>query len=444
MDIIFPVLFFGVMGIVLYVVIKTAAKRKQRFELIARQAGLNFAGGGLSNVTMQGLHEGYPVTFTFTPSGKNTPPYMTASYLCQLPMTVTLRPQGIGTTFKTAFGLGRDLQIGDQTLDDAFEIDAHEDPGLRRFLGDADVRRVLLNIHAHRLCEVFITEQGLSYRRIIDESEVDKDFLANVTEILHWISVLVHRHGTGHLPPTGAPEMEPPAKIAAESSLDHGRDREAASAAWSASLSEVEDEVEVEVEDEVEVEVEDEAMSKPASISVSASSPRSVPVSAVGSGSGGGPRLEPTAAVSVSDLLDLLKQDQLTPEDLASQLQGLGPDAISSAVQGLGDYLSREKLETALLALGPAAVPALVAALEDPLLAYPVTELLAQAGEPMQRALVQELPKITDESALTKALEVCTRCKPAGGAEAIEAFLEHESFLVRYEAERALSAIKED
>jgi len=84
-----------------------------------------------------------------------------------------------------------------------------------------------------------------------------------------------------------------------------------------------------------------------------------------------------------------------------------------------------------------------VAALEDAILAYQVTEVLARADEPMTQALVDELPNISDERALTKALEVCTRLRPAGGAETIEAFLNHDSFLVRYEAERALAAVKE-
>ena len=92
---------------------------------------------------------------------------------------------------------------------------------------------------------------------------------------------------------------------------------------------------------------------------------------------------------------------------------------------------------------GPPAVPALVAALEDSVKAYQVSELLSRASPPMLQRLLAELESITDERALTKALEVCTRAEVAGGAEAMEPFLQHESFLVRYEAARALEAIKQ-
>ena len=400
MDFIFPFLFLLIMGLVVFVLLKTASKRKERFALLARQAGLHMSGGGFSAIMLQGLHEGYPVTFTFTPSGKNTPPYMTTGYLCQLPITVTLRPQGIGTAIKTTFGLGRDLQIGDQTVDDAFEIDGDEQAGLLSFLGDVDVRRVLLNLHAHKLRELYITSQGLSLRREIDESELDGESLVETMEVLHWISVLVHRHGTGQL------ERSSDASETVPQPVDKTMTEPVSE---TVSLCETVSEAESEPEPEPE------------------------PESAAASD-----------ATSAGALLDQLQQDQLSPEEAALRLQGLGQDAISQVVQGLNDYQLREKLEATLLALGSAAVPALVAALEDSILAYQVTELLARSDADMQQGLVQALANISEERALTKALEVCTRCKPANCAVAIEPFLDHESFLVRYEAERALAAINED
>lgn len=419
MDAIFPFLFLLIIGIVVFVILKTGAKRKEQFRLLAQQAGLQMTGGGFSNVVLQGVHKGYTVIFTFTPAGKNTPPSMTAGYFCELPITVTLRPQSMATTLKTTFGLGRDLQIGDKTVDDAFEIDGPDDPGLRRFLGDVDVRKVLLNLHAHQLAELQITGQGLSYRAVINESKLDSEFLTRTTEILRWISVLVHRHGTDLT--ARALDTRPALEAATDGAPE----------SWTESVI-------INLSDPVS-----EGVGEPDSASESVFVSFDEPVADTGSE----PESESTSTsepASVEGLLDQLKQDLVTPDEAGRQLRRLGPDAIAQSVKGLNDYQLQEKLEAALRALGSAAVPALVAALEDSMLAYQVTELLIRASPDMHQGLVQELSSITNERALTKALEVCTRCKPAGGAEAIEPFLQHESFLVRYEAERALVAINED
>ena len=412
MDFIFPVLFFGIMGVVLFVVVKTAAKRKERFALLGQQASLHLSGGGFSNIVLQGVHEGYPVTFTFTPSGKNTPPYMTAAYLCMLPITVTLRPQGIGTSLKLTLGLGRDLQIGHRDVDDAFEIDGPEDPGLLRFMGDADVQKVLLDLHAHQLSELYFTEQGISFRRVIDESLLDAEFLKDTAQILHWLSLLAHRHGTGHV--AYAEQVPPPALP--EAAVDVGSAVDLGSMFGDEPMSVPVPEPATEPEPEPAPEPEPWE-SEPEGSTTEPAEPEELALSAD----------EPESAVS-EEPQDDQRQDDVNVEQL---------------VQQLNDYQLRDDAEAALLALGPAAVPALVAALEDAILAYQVTEVLARADEPMTQALVAELPNISDERALTKALEVCTRLRPAGGAETIEAFLNHDSFLVRYEAERALAAVKE-
>ena len=411
MDIIFPFLFLITMGVVGFVIFRQASVRKERFASLAMLCRLDMSGGGFGSVLLRGLHEGYPVVFTFTPSGKNTPPYMTAACLCQLPLTVTLRPQGITTTFKTALGLGRDLEIGDQEMDDTFEIDGAAEPGLLRFLGDQDVRAVLLNLHSRRLSELYFTEQGVSFRRVIDESELDAHFINDTTEVMHWLGVAAYRLGLGHgsddgrlaLPKMGYGELGVEALMLPEST-------ETRAVSWSEAVVDDHDHGDDHVHELGDVDDHDHG---------------DVQVHEHDHDHGGD---HDHGDVQVHE------HDHDQGDDEFERVEQL--------VRRLNDYQHRDEAEEALLAMGAGAVPALVAALENPILAYPVTELFLKGDEEMHRGLVAELANITDERALTKALEVCARVAPADSAEALEPFLEHESFMVRYEAERALEAVK--
>ncbi len=440
MELIFFPLFLLVMGVVVFFVLKQAKVRKEHFQRLADQCRLEMDGGGFGNVVLRGLHEGYPVVFTFTPSAKNTPPYMTAGYLCQLPLTVTLRRQGLSTSFKTTFGLGRDLEIGDQAMDDAFEIDAEAETGLLRFLGDQDVRAVLLNLHSRRMCELYVTEQGLSFRRIIDESELDAQFITDTIEVLRWLSVVAYRQGAGQAQERGpeVPRLEREVGVEAlllpertvervesvtwfEHDDDHGGDQ-------GQDHGDGHDHGGV----QVQVQVHDHGHGDDHDHDHDYGDDHD-------HGDDHGDDHDHGDGDDQGDDHDHGDgDDQGDGGDVPA-----GREDTEQLVRWLNDYQHRDQAEEELLDMGAEAVPALVAGLENPILAYPVTELLIKADEAVHLALAAELGEIADERALTKALEVIARCKPPGCAGAVEPFMEHDSFLVRYEAERVLEAVRE-
>ena len=126
MEALFPLLFVGFFGVIIWFGLNSSKKRQQLYRDSAAALGLEcFASGKYGVPRLMGRYRGHEVVVDqeIHGSGKHKTTYtrFKAQPLKPLPMGLNVSKEGLGGKIGKFFG-GQDIQVGDQRIDDALLI----------------------------------------------------------------------------------------------------------------------------------------------------------------------------------------------------------------------------------------------------------------------------------------------------------------------------------
>ena len=151
MEALFPLLFVGFFGVIIWFGLNSSKKRQQLYRDSAAALGLEcFASGKYGVPRLMGRYRGHEVVVDqeIHGSGKHKTTYtrFKAQPLKPLPMGLNVSKEGLGGKIGKFFG-GQDIQVGDQRIDDALLIKGKSEMEVQKWFqqpgfGQAVVRLV--------------------------------------------------------------------------------------------------------------------------------------------------------------------------------------------------------------------------------------------------------------------------------------------------------------
>jgi hypothetical protein len=484
-----------VVGISLIIALSTATKAVTRVSEISKNLGLKVSyDSGRGFVRFEGAHEGRPVRYELRPPRPNQKPELVVTLDYGSPIKLTIRPQTELTELKVSFGTGRDLEIGVPELDDRYEIDAPDTPLIRKYLGRAQVQRVLESFHPDRFLSLSLNPQNILYKENLRRSEATPAHLREIVDALGQLAHAARQVGAerdsssagaapvfdaqpedaGLAPDEGAPGALQPETI--------GQGMEEAREAVERGVESAEQQAREALTGGAPPgggtpqEVgqtpagragETTGRTAPAASAAGAGSSAGAPVAvglagarAAGAFGEAGPRgdektgeagereREATATATAEQtstaeeteaLLEKLASGELDPRSFAREVAPRGPKAMEKCVDKLSDFSARDRVKKALSAMGSAPVAALAKRAGDYRLSYEVRDVLISIGRQGSRPLITQLQDAEDPKAIELLLEVIGRTKMADAKDAVAAHLTHPEMTVRFQAKRTLT-----
>ncbi|MFT5583245.1 MAG: hypothetical protein ACI9VR_000823 [Cognaticolwellia sp.] len=148
MEAMFPLLFVGFFGMIIWFGLNSAKKRQQLYRDSAATLGLEcFASGKWGIPRLMGQYRGFEVVVDqeIHGSGKHKTTYtrFKAQPLKPLPLGLNVSKEGLGSKIGKFFG-GQDIQIGDKRLDDALLIKGQSEVEVQKWFQQAGVGQAVM------------------------------------------------------------------------------------------------------------------------------------------------------------------------------------------------------------------------------------------------------------------------------------------------------------
>ena len=150
-----PFLFFAVLISLFFIVGHYAKKRRKSFLLSAAESLDERSGQVVQrfwdmSARLAGHFKGRAATFIVIPGGKNRPSEFRIKILCRAPLTFKVWREGGGDKILKALHLEKDVQVGDDELDQKFVFTCQEPERFASWARRSEVRQKLLSMMASR------------------------------------------------------------------------------------------------------------------------------------------------------------------------------------------------------------------------------------------------------------------------------------------------------
>ena len=432
----FPFFFMVIISIVIFAVVKSSKQRRSRFEGIAVSLGLNFQGAGTGVIRLYGVKSDRRVFCMLQPQGKNTPAFLDILIETNLPYTLGLKRQSAFTGFKTRIGVARDLEVGDKSLDDAFEINADECPEAARILRHPVIRHILLGIAERPFQHLELENLGMKYREKINDKTITAEEIRQVLQLVLQLSIYLAR--PNHLESVASPEET----LRELSSVIDGHAREStieteqrAEAPVSEAIVQTNEPEETEMSERPVTLAEEVGREEPA---VQEESEAQAEQPTAGEAT---PAPATPPEVGPAGVLKGVADGTSSPEEAARSIAAGGTEWIDQTVASLGEYQLRKAALSVIPSLGPQAVPSLVKRLGDFRLSYEIKNVLKQLDAESAGELLLELNRTEDRDTINAVLEAIGELKPEGAIQKVGEFVRSQDFNIRFQAERTLRSL---
>ncbi|MHC9541457.1 MAG: hypothetical protein AB9903_18285 [Vulcanimicrobiota bacterium] len=145
LELFFFIIFFGIVGLGLYVSYQTCEKQKAILRSFASSVELGNVemGGSFLVPAMSGSYKGKNIKIEIRPGGKNSPPYMYVWLYTNSQFNLNVYPEGALQKLGKNLGLVNEIQIDIPEFDEKFVIKADQAALATKFLSSEINRKII-------------------------------------------------------------------------------------------------------------------------------------------------------------------------------------------------------------------------------------------------------------------------------------------------------------